>query len=472
MKFTKLESMMHSEGIYSLADIARTLDTTPQAVSNWKARDQVPYHVVDRVNREIIKNKATSSSVLHGEKTPSDNALGIVDIIVIMAQQFKILFFIPFVSVFISFTYVQFIDKPVYKSSTTILLPENKPAMGNLGGLASQLGLNMGATQEADLSSPSLFPDLLKSRMFAERILKKEFYFLSFGESFSLDEILNESFNSKNSNSNINLEKAIAKFRQSVSLESSGGLSQLSVVAVEPELAKEINSAVLNELQILSKIYKSQKIKEKINFIENRINQVRTELEKSEQDLKIFRQQNQQLTSPSLLLQLEQITREKEIQKGIFLTLKQQFELAKIEEIQEASVVQVLDLPNIPLYPINKNIKLALFFGLFFGLLMALSISFIRAYFNTDDILQRKKIRRGKNYFKKKIKDLFLDYRITGTVSVLLLLFSPFYFGYRSQNPIFFGMYSFKLMLINVLYLISFITVVILFIRSKKIKAK
>ena len=117
MKFTKLESMMHSEGIYSLADIARTLDTTPQAVSNWKSRDQVPYHVVDRVNRGIANKKAASTSVLQREKTPSDNALGIVDIIVIMAQQFKILFFIPFVSVFISFTYVQFIDKPVYKSS-------------------------------------------------------------------------------------------------------------------------------------------------------------------------------------------------------------------------------------------------------------------------------------------------------------------------------------------------------------------
>ena len=31
--------------VKTLADIARVLNTTPQAVSNWKARDQVPYKV-------------------------------------------------------------------------------------------------------------------------------------------------------------------------------------------------------------------------------------------------------------------------------------------------------------------------------------------------------------------------------------------------------------------------------------------
>ena len=53
MKFTELESLMFSRGIKSLAEIARVLKTTPQAVSNWKARDQIPYQIVDQINKLI-----------------------------------------------------------------------------------------------------------------------------------------------------------------------------------------------------------------------------------------------------------------------------------------------------------------------------------------------------------------------------------------------------------------------------------
>ena len=59
--------------------------------------------------------------------------------------------------------------------------------------------------------------------------------------------------------------------------------------------------------------------------------------------------------SPSLQLENERLTREVEIQKGIFITSKQQLELAKIEEIQETSIVQVLDKPQIALSPNNIN---------------------------------------------------------------------------------------------------------------------
>ena len=51
MKFTKLEEFMSSRRITSLADIARALNTSPQAVSNWKARDQVPYHIIAKLNQ-------------------------------------------------------------------------------------------------------------------------------------------------------------------------------------------------------------------------------------------------------------------------------------------------------------------------------------------------------------------------------------------------------------------------------------
>ena len=59
MRFTDLEQIMQNRGVETLAEIARNLKTTPQAVSNWKARDQVPYHIVEKINnyeKELHQN--------------------------------------------------------------------------------------------------------------------------------------------------------------------------------------------------------------------------------------------------------------------------------------------------------------------------------------------------------------------------------------------------------------------------------
>ena len=52
MNFNELVEIMSSNGVVNLADIARKLEVSPQSVSNWKARDQVPYkYVVEVQNR-------------------------------------------------------------------------------------------------------------------------------------------------------------------------------------------------------------------------------------------------------------------------------------------------------------------------------------------------------------------------------------------------------------------------------------
>ena len=43
MNFTELVEIMSSNGVVNLADIARKLEVSPQSVSNWKARNRVPY---------------------------------------------------------------------------------------------------------------------------------------------------------------------------------------------------------------------------------------------------------------------------------------------------------------------------------------------------------------------------------------------------------------------------------------------
>jgi uncharacterized protein involved in exopolysaccharide biosynthesis len=471
MNFSELESLMSSRGATTLADIARALSTTPQAVSNWKARNQVPHHIVANLNK-ISQSPADSPQPLDQSPityyaSPSiyeEDTISLSDILLTMAEQLKVIVLTTFVSVFFTFTYVQFIQQPIYESHSTILLPESNTGLGGLTGLASQFGVDVPSGPSADLSSPSLFPELIKSRKFTERILDKPFYSKEFDKELSLLAIFTYGDGSPELGLDTLIQNAMGTLQNMISFEIEGSFSVLTVKAGDPYFAMNLNKVVLDELQSLNRYFKSQHLNEKTEFIKNRIESVGNDLKESEQTLKIFREQNRQISSPSLQLEQGRLARDVEIQKSIYLTLKQQFELAKIEEVQEASIVQVLDKPQVPLGPNNKNLKLNVLLAGILGIGLGIMIGFIRAYTNNSDTDERKKLRRVKHFFKKKTKDIFLDRRVSGLVSVVLLLGLPYYIGYQSKVPIFFGMYSAKIMLVNVVYIFVLVSTIILFI--------
>ena len=135
-----------------------------------------------------------------------------------------------------------------------------------------------------------------------------------------------------------------------------------------------------------------------------------------------------------------------------------------IEKIQEETVVQILDEPQIPLGGSGKNLRVSVLLAVVLGLGIGIFLGFARSYLNHGDKDERKKLRRVKNFIKKKSKDLILDHRIVGIVGVMLLIGLPYYLGHTSNNPVYFGMYSPRLMLINTVYVLTLVTSITLFI--------
>ena len=475
MKFSEFEIKMHELGVSSLAEISRFLDTTPQAVSNWKARGHIPHHIVAKLNiiNPMSVDTAISKSIAQNKisiKKDSD-LFTITDILLTIAKQLKVIFLTTFIVVFTSFTYVQFIQAPIYQSSVSVLLPENQTSsLGGLAGLASQFGVNMPTGPKADLSSPSLFPELLNSRTFAEKILEKKFYTKQYDEELTLLSILTHGNSKPKQSQDILVFQAAQRFKLMIKFEQNpkSTFSVIRVNAFEPIFAKELTELVLSQLEDLNRFYRNQSVNEKIEFINQRISSVKDDLEKSEQLIKIFNEQNRQISSPALILEQERLDRDVEIQRGIFLTLKQELELAKIEEVQSASIVQVLDMPQVPLGPINKNIILTVFLSTFVGSILGIGIGFFRSYLDNNDLEERKKIRQVKNYFKKKTKDVLFDSRVSGIAIMFLILGFPFYLTHESNNPSFFGRYSSTAVLVIFIYLLILLSTIIIYIRSLK----
>ena len=467
MNFSELETLMSSRGVTTLAEIARTLDTTPQAVSNWKARNQVPHHIAAKLSQlPPTGNPQTSvgppihSSPITPYASPSiyeEDTISLSDILLTMAEQLKVIVLTTFVSVFLTFTYVKFIQVPQYESWATVLLPSSGN-LGGLSGLASQFGVNVSSGTQTDLSSPTLLPDLLQSRTFAEKILDKTFYTEQYGKELPLLAILTHGDDSSKVGRDTLITRAWGIISGMLEFQQDISFSVIKATANEPLFAKSLAEATLDELENLNSFYKSETINEKISFISNRIASVENDLESSETNLKEFNERNRQISSPALLLEQNRLTRDVEVQKGVYLTLRQQLELAKIEEVQQASILQVLDKPQIPLKPSNTKLKLSVFLSGIIGLAFGVIIGFLRAYADNSDIKERKKLRRVKYLFNKKIKDIFKDYRFSGIVSLVMLIGLPLFLGYESKNPSFFGMYSKKLLIVNAFYVLALIS--------------
>ena len=493
MKFNDLEDLMISRGVTTLAGIARALETTPQAVSNWKARDQVPHHIAYRLNNDITKDVAykIENDKFESPKQDQDqqnyltqvaspqitlsskenNIFSFTDILLKITQQTKIIALVFFISCFFGITYEKFIKTPLYQSKATFLLPiENSNQLGNLSGLASQFGVNMPQNSQADLSSPSIIPELIRSRRFTEALIAKKFLLSGSQNSRPLTQILG---GDSQLNKSEQIDFALDFFNKNLSFDRDPArlLSSLKITTNDPQFSKLLADSIISEIEKLNFFFKNKISNEKTKFIGERIKNVKTELNQKELNLKVFNERNQQITTPALQLNLDRLTRDVEVQRRIFLTLKEQLELARIEQIQESSVFQVVDRPQLPIGPYNINVKSSLILNSILGIVLGLLLALSKSYFyDNEDVQERKKIRKIKNSFIKKSKDFIFDYRSSGIVTASLFLALPFYISYESKNPVFFGKYSLKLTLFLALYVGTMILCAFVSFKSYKKK--
>ena len=152
----------------------------------------------------------------------------------------------------------------------------------------------------------------------------------------------------------------------------------VSVEASEPKLAADIAKALILELDLHQKKFQTEQIVKKRIFIEERIKEVKINLVKSEEELKDFREQNRNYSdSPSLLLEFERILRELEVQKQLYITLKREYEMTQIKEVEDSDIFHILDEPEIPLNKTRPKKKLivvlATFFSFSLGVLLVIT---------------------------------------------------------------------------------------------------
>ena len=331
-----------------------------------------------------------------------EDTISLNDIILILARQLKVIITPPIILCTITIIYVLFFSKSIY-SSTTKIMSSSGGGVSQVAGLAAQFGINIPTSQ----SEPKwVYPEIIKSRTLAKKMLKRKFDTDEFGVQKDLLQILTYG----NQEPLVGLDTLIKAGTDAaigmIDIVQNGSFYELTINASEPIFARDFSVALLEELENHQRRYNKAKTSETKQFIEERIIDIEKELNEAEEALRDFTTRNRRITnSPLLQLEQQRFTREVTVLTGVFTVLKQQLETTKIEEVKESDYVVVLDPPEIPLQRSKPNKKLMVILAGILGIGLGVLITFAREFVVNSGKEEKDKMTKAKSLIQQHLRD-------------------------------------------------------------------
>lgn len=241
---------------------------------------------------------------------------------------------------------VNFLLLDLYYKATASLLPETDK--NKLGGLSQFSGL----AQLAGVGVPGseisrLYPTIVMSETVLRPVIEKQYQTREFQQPVDLIQYFDLEKDTREENMDEALR--VLKNLMSTSYETKTSTVTITLEMKEPQLAAEVLNAVIGELDRFMRWKKISTASEQAKWISARVVEVEKELRLAEDSLKTFRERNRRvIDSPELLLQQARLIREGEVKSTIYIELRKQYELSKIEEIKNITIVNVLDPARAP----------------------------------------------------------------------------------------------------------------------------
>ena len=299
-----------------------------------------------------------------------------------------------FVGIITTFAIIYaFLATTYYSSYISIYRVNDESNYNNLSGfanIASTFGVNIDSNDGFDF----YIPDIVESRSLKEDLILKEWEVEKFSFPVNLIDFWNidaspglksKIFNYFDTDyaaideNDVKMNKAIEVLESLIEIEEKeSGLFVVSVMIEEPKLSKDIANYIASYI----KKYISDHINEKSYnhkiFINGRLEHAKKELTSSENVLMKF-QENHFLTDENPKIQLERarLLRNVEVNQEVYLTLRQQQELAEISYLKDKPIVNILDNATIPPAPEMPNRLRIIMAGFLFSLIISIYYKYI-----------------------------------------------------------------------------------------------
>ena len=275
-----------------------------------------------------------------------------------------------------------FIIPPVYRSHASFVANSSSSAKlqgagsssTGLGGLISQLGGSVGGDPS---ESPNFYVELLGSRELLTRVIQSKFPNPRTDnprDSATLLSILRI----KRADPERQLEVAVKKLRDAThpSLDPKTNLVWFSVDAQWPELSAQIGNRMIELVSAFNRETRVSRSKSKRAFLQMRHDSAHTALRAAEERQRVFYEQNRGfISAPSLKYEEQRIRREVDLASDLYINLDRQLEVARIDEINDAALITIIDSAVVPRKAQWPRYGALLFSGILIGLLMGVLVA-------------------------------------------------------------------------------------------------
>jgi len=318
------------------------------------------------------------------------------DILLILAKEIRLILAFPSILILLMMVYLYFFSKPIYISTSKIISSTNS-GNSQMSGIASQLGINISSSSK---EVNWIYEDIIKSRNLIGKVIKRKILFGEKNQMKSVSQIISGGDN----------HKAISTLINSISVREdiSTGIWTLKVQASSMSLANSLNKLIIDELDSHQREHNNAIKSETRKFIEGRIESTEKELVEAEEMLKEFMESNRRIdNSPSLLLQKNRYQREVTVLIGVFTTLRQQHETAKIEEVKDSNYILIIDFPMAPNSPSKPQKMFLIILTGFFSLIIIVIYIFIKQAYRNINTRNKDTLKNAKIQLIQNIKNIF-----------------------------------------------------------------
>jgi len=263
-----------------------------------------------------------------------------------------------------------------YKAVATILPSSSQ---GADGGILGQI-IDPGIFQTKQESLEPYYKDIILSTQILNDLINSKWVTDSSGLEVSLYNVFSIDYKSEglshpSSVHENNLKRLLRQKVIKLESDSRNGLMILScTVPKSPILSASLTNGILDKLNVFCDTHSRNKAGEQRIFIENRLAEVNQELETITNSLAMFVEQNRMyIDSPALMRKFTELSREVDAQTAIWIELRRQLEVAKIDENKTLKSVDVLDRALPPTRkdgsPLIQYGAIGVFLGFFFSLI-------------------------------------------------------------------------------------------------------
>lgn len=278
-------------------------------------------------------------------------------------------------------------------------MPKGARGQSQLGGIAAQFGVTINTGDPTQ--SPQLYTDLLETKGLLWPVAQKQYTITT--DSGVVTGDLMKIFHIKRDRAVVMKVKVVEALAGSIkaTLSPKTGVITMLVSTSRPELSLQIANNVLDQVNIYNLTNRQKQAAAERMFAERQVAEKRAELRQAESEMESFLESNRLYRqSPQLNLEWGRLQRQVDMRNQIYSSLLSAYETARIEEVKDLPVINIIEPPELPIGPDArggvKKTALGLFVGGFLGCLLAFGSDRMRRNreAQTDDFLEFAELKR------------------------------------------------------------------------------